>query len=64
VTIAFYDRGAVHWQPEVNKTLCAAPIAPLPAGWCVRTGFSFKERFDKSSPYTISLLVTRLHLIS
>eukprot|EP01045_Picozoa_sp_COSAG04_P035509 COSAG04_NODE_8230_length_1004_cov_1.587845_2_plen_126_part_00 len=48
--------GAVHWRPELNKTVCAAPIGPLPRGWCMRTGFSFKERFEASSPFTISLV--------
>ena len=56
VRIAFYDRGAVHWRPELNKTECPTPIASLPPGWCVRTGFSFQERFETSSPFTISLV--------
>jgi hypothetical protein len=61
VTIVFYDRGAVHSYPQMNKTECnperdGRPVASdLPPGYCVATGFSFRERFEESSPFTTSL---------
>lgn len=64
VTIVFYDRGAVHSYPEMNTTQCVPreqdgrPVVPrgaLPPAYCISTGFSYRERFESSSPFTTSL---------
>lgn len=66
--IVNYAYGAVEWRPETPAADCeAANLAAaagskdrlaelqLPRGWCVRTAYTFQERYSPQVPFSVSL---------
>ena len=65
--VILYAYGAVEWRPGTDPTNCAQANAaaagsaaaaaglPIPKGWCVRTAYTFDERYSPEVPFSISL---------
>ena len=54
----------MEWRPEQGTSDCQAANAAaagstsnlsIPAGWCVRTAYTFEERYADDVPFSVSL---------